>query len=861
MKKFCKSLCVCAAFIFAAVFYFSACADEFYNVTYRTDGENITLIFDTKEDRFYEIHVSKNGGEFVLAGETESGQFEFQGESGCDYIFKISDYVVSEDSEGNAERVYDESVRETEVGTAPQTPIGGTAEYNSGKITFSWEAVKGADIYEIYRADGKNEPVYIGETADTSFKTDCDIFGEKCYFTVRACNKCGQEKIYSGFSETFSVITPPQKVSGLGLVKYNSSSMKVKWNASKGADGYAVYRRGPDTNSKYVFLGFTTATTYEVKGIPAGRLQKVNIYPYSIINGKKIYGENMVITRSAAPATPTLKQTSATTKSVKLSWNKVTCATAYRIYLYNSKTNKYELKDTVKGTSKTISGLSAGTSYKARIIAIREYDGRTYQSGTRTITVYTTPGKVTGTTVSSRTTTSYTFKWSKTKGASGYDIFRYNSKTKKYDKIKSSVTSTGYTVKSLSPGTVYYYRVKAYKTINGKKYYSDYSDKITCVTKLKATSSLKRENFINGVNLSWSKISGTQGYRIYVSQKKNGTYKCIKTIANAKTTSYKITGLTGGKTYYYKVAGYKKSDGKYYIGDTKLITVQPYKNHNFVKILNSYKSSKSLQVLNSKFKISESRKKAIMNIVNKYSRYHTTGFALVDIKSGAAIMYNANWYVPTASTAKAPYMMYVLSQQIDKGKGSLSEILTYQAKQKHGGSGIIQYSKIGTKYSIKTVIHNICKYSDNVGYYMLQDRFSYVGFNKWMKSLGNQTFINGKGIRWGKVSARDSAKIWSEIYKYFYTGKNGSFFKSELLASGYPNFRDILGGKYKIASKSGSTEVGWHDTGIVFKGDNPYILILLTNDNYLHPDYAFQKNLTLQLDALHTELVNYNNKK
>ena len=67
----------------------------------------------------------------------------------------------------------------------------------------------------------------------------------------------------------------------------------------------------------------------------------------------------------------------------------------------------------------------------------------------------------------------------------------------------------------------------------------------------------------NSVMLSWSKVSGAQGYEVYRSTSKYGTYKKVATVSGK---TYKNTGLTKGKTYYYKVRAYKKSDGKTIVG-------------------------------------------------------------------------------------------------------------------------------------------------------------------------------------------------------------------------------------------------------------------------------------------------------
>lgn len=65
------------------------------------------------------------------------------------------------------------------------------------------------------------------------------------------------------------------------------------------------------------------------------------------------------------------------------------------------------------------------------------------------------------------------------------------------------------------------------------------------------------------VKLTWEQLEGVDGYQIYRATSETGTYKKVATVKGDSTTSYINTGLTCGKTYYYKVRAYKKISGKY----------------------------------------------------------------------------------------------------------------------------------------------------------------------------------------------------------------------------------------------------------------------------------------------------------
>ena len=60
------------------------------------------------------------------------------------------------------------------------------------------------------------------------------------------------------------------------------------------------------------------------------------------------------------------------------------------------------------------------------------------------------------------------------------------------------------------------------------------------------------------IKTSWDRIDGLDGYKVYRATAKNGKYTLARTITRANTVSYINTGRMTGKTYYYKMRGYKK---------------------------------------------------------------------------------------------------------------------------------------------------------------------------------------------------------------------------------------------------------------------------------------------------------------
>ena len=65
--------------------------------------------------------------------------------------------------------------------------------------------------------------------------------------------------------------------------------------------------------------------------------------------------------------------------------------------------------------------------------------------------------------------------WTRVSGASGYAVFRRIGTTGSYVRVKNVTTGRTFTDSKLKKGTVCYYKIRAYRSVNGKNYYSGYS--------------------------------------------------------------------------------------------------------------------------------------------------------------------------------------------------------------------------------------------------------------------------------------------------------------------------------------------------------------------------------------------------
>lgn len=160
-----------------------------------------------------------------------------------------------------------------------------------------------------------------------------------------------------------------------------------------------------------------------------------------------------------------------------------------------------------------------------------------------------------------------TLSWTHSDYATKYQLYRATSKDGKYKCVYQSPDrwTYEYTNKKLKEGTHYYYKIRSYITVNGKKYYSDFSDVKKTNTKISNTTFETKRNKKKGtVTINIKKDKSVDKYIVYVSRKQNSGFKKVW---SGKELTYVHEGLEKGKTYYIRVRTYKKTKNGAIYGD------------------------------------------------------------------------------------------------------------------------------------------------------------------------------------------------------------------------------------------------------------------------------------------------------
>lgn len=233
--------------------------------------------------------------------------------------------------------------------------------------------VANADSYVVYRAgeggfSDKENIVVLGTivSPDTTFLDDSVEQGGIYTYRVRARRSDGTY-FKSRYSEEVIVLSDTLAVPANFVVTAADAQVAASWNAVSGAEQYVLtYDTDPSFSSP------TTAYTGTNLSVTVGSLVNGTTYYFRIqatssITGDSPQSTNRAVTPTATPtlSTPTNLSVAETgvEGNVTFSWAATPFAEQYEVYLNDV------LQETVATTSRSFTGLTAGTPYKFSVIA------------------------------------------------------------------------------------------------------------------------------------------------------------------------------------------------------------------------------------------------------------------------------------------------------------------------------------------------------------------------------------------------------------------------------------------------------------------------------------------------------------
>ena len=274
----------------------------------------------------------------------------------------------------------------------------------------------------------------------------------------------------------------PGTVLTLDAKRGSYNSIKVNWNKVEDADGYEIYT-STSNDGKYTLkstIEDNNTTNIKISGLNTNTTYYYKIRTYKIYNNKNIYGNySTVVSAKPTLLKPKIKAEVSSYNSNCISWNEISGASGYAVYASTSKDGTYTLKKTISGKSNVSyldKNLNTNTTYYYKVRAYRTVGSKkVYSSYSSIVSVKPVLSKIS--LAVSSTKKKATLKWNKILGSSGYEVYSSTTANGTY-KLKKKITTSStisYADSNLVSGKTYYYKVRPYRSVNGKVVHGSYS--------------------------------------------------------------------------------------------------------------------------------------------------------------------------------------------------------------------------------------------------------------------------------------------------------------------------------------------------------------------------------------------------
>ena len=372
------------------------------------------------------------------------------------------------------------------VGTATIT-INGIGNYTGSKIinfdivpkkldlssatvnSISSKTYTGASIKPSVTVKLNNKTLKLNTDYKVSYSNNKNIGTAK--ILIKGIGKYDGEK-----TVTFNII--PSKVTNLKSSKKTYNSITLSWNKINNVTGYKIYRYDKKSNS-YKYLATAKTNSYTDKSLKASSTYSYKVRAYKgSLNGSYSNTIDVKTSPNYAPKVTGLKLKTQKSDSLTISWNKINNVTGYKVYRYDVKTESYKLIKTISNastTSYTNSKLTSATKYLYKVRSYKIVNNKTHNGDYSSSLAATTKPLTPTVKLTSPSTKKIKLTWTNINSrTTGYNIYMATSKNGTYKNI-GSTSKKSFTKGSLKKGKTYYFKVRAYRTIDGKKVYSSYS--------------------------------------------------------------------------------------------------------------------------------------------------------------------------------------------------------------------------------------------------------------------------------------------------------------------------------------------------------------------------------------------------
>ena len=256
---------------------------------------------------------------------------------------------------------------------APTEIRAGSEGY--GYRYISWDAVEGADGYDVYiKVNG--EWVYFSTTTDTVEFLDGLISNSEYEAAVKSYIKVDVEKYYSEEFCTGTFSTSASVQSTYLLLSATKDGIRFSWDICDGVSGYRLFIKKNGEWVKIADIDNPHTSVYLYTDVEKGTKYQFSIRTFAKGSKGTKWGARTSNTITYPDFTKAkITSNTATNSSVTLNWDKVEDATGYRVYVL--KNNKWTYYKGIKTTTYKVTGLEASTKYQFKVRAYYQANSKT----------------------------------------------------------------------------------------------------------------------------------------------------------------------------------------------------------------------------------------------------------------------------------------------------------------------------------------------------------------------------------------------------------------------------------------------------------------------------------------------------
>ena len=478
--------------------------DQVRNLTYDLDKDKVYLDWSNVTDADeYIVYISINGGSYSEIGRVTGSEATINAlKENTTYKVKIAAYNKHDDVYGEESKIITfKTDKEFEEKIELDKVRNLTVDVDGNKVYLDWSNVADADEYEVYLSKNSGAYKLVGTVANSNATISQLDYNTSYKVKVRAYNEKYDE--YGTYSDIKSFKTEEDedkieigKVRNLS-VDVDGNKVYLDWSNVADADEYEVYLSknsgayklvGTVANSNATISQLDYNTSYKVK-VRAYNEKYDEYGTYSDIKSfktEKRYNDDDEddYTSTTVGTVRALSLKVQNRNEVALEWSAVSGADGYEVYL-SEDGGSYKHVLTTKYVKEIITDLEYNTSYKVKVRAYKEVNGREKYGSYSSAKSFKTErysssinnedvGKVTNVKATVTGSTVY-LSWKSVPGAVKYEILftvpGYGGTTSIWSEGPGR-TISGLTTKDSN----YTARVRAYKYVDGRLVPGEYSD-------------------------------------------------------------------------------------------------------------------------------------------------------------------------------------------------------------------------------------------------------------------------------------------------------------------------------------------------------------------------------------------------